>query len=220
MKTIRVEGLMFGAAILMAPAIAMGQIPAAGSSAAQNQAVQVAGMNPTDLSTNASAGVDTRLMQDKIFVRRVAVGGFAEVSLGKLAVQKSSNDEVKKLGQTMVDDHMALENDLKPAADELGVRMPTKLSKEDQDEFDKLSALSGTDFDKEYLAYTLRAHRKDLHEFRAEVASTIDSQIKDAMPGMEIMIAGHLYLVNRVALANGVPSAYKPGMPMPASPRK
>ena len=53
MKTIRVEGLMFGAAILMAPAIAMGQIPAAGSSAAQNQAAQVAGMNPTDLSTNA-----------------------------------------------------------------------------------------------------------------------------------------------------------------------
>ncbi len=221
MKTIRMEGLIFGAAILLAPIAAMAQIPAAGSSAAQNQsAAEMASLSINDISTNASAGVDTQLMKDKMFVHKVALGGFAEVHFGQLAAQKASSDDVKKLGQKLVDDHTMLDNDLKAAADELGVRTPAKMSKEDQDDFDKLSALSGTDFDKAYLTYALKAHRRDLHEFRAEVTQTNDPQIKEAIAGMEATVAGHLFMVNKLALANGVASAHKMGAPAPMAPPK
>lgn len=218
MKKLGMEGLIFGAAALLATA-AIAQIPTAGSSAAQNQvAGQLASVSPTDLSTNGSAGVDTQLMKDKIFVHKIAAGSFAEAHLGQLAAQKASNDDVKKLGQRMFDDHTAVENDMKPVADELGVRTPTKMAKEDQEEFDKLSALSGSDFDKEYLAYTLRSHRKDLHEFRTEIAQTNDPQIRETISGVEPMVVGHLYLVNKLALENGVPSARKPGGTVPPAP--
>ena len=218
MKKLAMKGLVVSTAALLA-STALAQIPAAGSSAAQNQiATQVASVSPTDLSMNASAGVDTQLMKDRIFVHRFTDGSFAEVHFGQLAVQKASSDDVKKLGQRMVDDHTTLDNDMKPVADELGVKAPTKLAKVDQEEFDKLSALSGSNFDKEYLAYTLKSHRKDLHEFRTEIAQTNDSQIRDTIIEVQPMIAGHLYLVNKLALANGVPTAYKPGSSATAAP--
>ena len=218
MKRLRLEGLVFGAAALLASSVAA-QIPAAGSSAAQNQiAGQVASVGPADLSTNASAGVDTQLMKDRIFVHRITDGTFAEAHLGQLAVQKASSDDVKKLGQKLVDDHTALDNQMKPVADELGVRTPTKLAKEDQEEFEKLNALSGTDFDKEYLSYTLRSQRKDLHEFRMENAQTNDVQIRDTISSVQPMVVGHLFMVNKLALENGVPSAHKPGGSAPSAP--
>jgi putative membrane protein len=153
MKMIRIQDLMFGAAVLLAPVALMAQIPAAGSSAAQNQSpAEMASLSPNDMSTNASAGVDTQLMKDRMFVHKIALGGFAESHFGQLAAQKAASDDVKKLGQKMVDDNATLYNEMKPAEDELGVRSPAKMSKEDQEEFDKLNSLSGTDFDKEYLA--------------------------------------------------------------------
>ena len=218
MKKLRLEGWIFGAATLFGSTV-LAQIPAAGSSAAQNQmSGQMASASPTDLSTNASAGVDTQLMKDRIFVHKMTDGGFAEAHFGQLAVQKASSDDVKKLGQKMVDDHTALDNNMKPVADELGVRAPSKLAKEDQEEFDKLSALSGSAFEKEYLAYTLRSQRMDLHEFRMEIAQTNDPLIRDTISGVQPIVVGHLYMVNKLALENGVPSAHKPAESAPPAP--
>jgi predicted outer membrane protein len=38
---------------------------------------------------------------DESFVMKAAMGGMAEVDLGKLAVEKATSDEVKKFGQLM-----------------------------------------------------------------------------------------------------------------------
>ena len=69
---------------------------------------------------------------DKKFVQGALQGGMAEVALGKLALEKSSNEDVKKFAQRMVDDHTKLGDDMKPVAEQLGVPMPTGLSKKDQ----------------------------------------------------------------------------------------
>lgn len=218
MRTIRIEGLMLGAAVLLAPMSIVAQIPNATGSAAQSQAAgQVAALNPADTSINSSAGVDTQLMKDRMFVRKATVGGYAEVQFGQLAAQKASSNDVKKLGQKLVDDRAVLDKEMSPAADELGVRAPEKMSKGDQEEFNKLSALTGAEFDKEYLTYSLMSHRKGLHEFHAEVAQTDDPVLKDALTNSTKVMAGHLYLVNKLALANGVPTAHK-GPPMMAPP--
>ena len=172
-----------------------------------------------DSSNNASVSNDTQLAKDKMFVRKASEGGFAEIQLGQLAAQKADSDDVKKLGQKMADDHALLNTEMKPVADDLGVRPADKMNKLAQDEYNKLTALSGTDFDKEYLAYMLKDHRKDLHDFRTEEAQTNFPELKDAAFDGAKLIAGHLYMVNKLAVANGVPSAYKASAP-PAAPPK
>ena len=210
MQMIRIEGLIFGAAVLLAPISVMAQIPHATGSSTQSQvASQVASLNPADTSINSSAGVDTKLMLDRMFVRKATSGGYAEVQFGKLAAQKASSDDVKKLGQKLVDDRSVIDLEMKPVADELGVRIPDKLDKGDQEEFNKLNSLNGTDFDKEYLTYSLMSHRKDLHAFRNEIAQTDDPAVKDAIANSTAIMVGHLYLVNKLALVNGVPTAHE-----------
>ena len=53
------------------------------------------------------------MTNDKKFVMDAAVGGMAEVELGKLAAEKATNPEVKQFGQRMVDDHTKANDELK-----------------------------------------------------------------------------------------------------------
>ena len=47
---------------------------------------------------------------DKMFVKKAMQGGMAEVQLGQLTLQKTSNDQVKQFAQRMIDDHTKLKN--------------------------------------------------------------------------------------------------------------
>ena len=54
---------------------------------------------------------------DQQFVMDVAHVGMAEVELGKLATEKASNEQVKKFGQRMADDHGKAGDELKALAE-------------------------------------------------------------------------------------------------------
>ena len=165
---------------------------------------------PAQDSSMHGATVDASQMKDKIFLRKVSERGMAQVQLGQLASQKASGSDVKKLGQTMVDDHTALNSELSPLIEEMGLKPPQKMNKMDQAEFDKLNGLGGTDFDKEYLAFETQDHRKDLREFKREQTSTTDPALKDAAAQGEKMIAGHLRLIEKLDAAHGVASMPTP----------
>jgi putative membrane protein len=156
-------------------------------------------------------------MQDKMFLRKAAEGGIAEVKLGQLAAQKASSDDVKAFGQKMVDDHTKLNAEMAQVADSIGVMLPKSINKEDQAEYDKLNALSGNDFDLEYLSFMVKDHHKDLHEFRIEAASHADPTLRDAVVKASAVIHEHAVMVDKLARAKGVPvPAHGGNKPAPA----
>ncbi len=157
-----------------------------------------------DGSQSGGAGTDAQGMKDKIFLRKAAQGGLAEVQLGQLASQKASSEDVKQFGQRMVTDHTRLNETMKPIADSLGVMVPTKLNKMDQAEYDKLNGMSGEEFDKEYLAYMTTDHHKDLKEFQSESESGGDPALKEAAANGLKVIARHTRMVERLDAAHGV----------------
>jgi putative membrane protein len=146
-----------------------------------------------------------QVMQDKMFLRKAAEGGIAEVKLGQLAAQKGSSDDVKAFGQKMVDDHTRLNKEMAQVADSMGVMLPKSMNKEDQAEYDKLNALSGNDFDVEYLSFMVKDHHKDLHEFRIEAASHADPTLRDEVVKASAVIHEHTVMVDRLARAKGIP---------------
>ncbi len=158
--------------------------------------MQDSGPNTGDVGQN---------MKDKMFLRKAAGGGLAEVQLGQLAAQKAGSDDVKALGQRMVDDHTKLNNDMAPIADSMGVRLPKSMSKENQAEYEKLNGLSGNDFDMEYLSFMVKAHHQDLREFRNEAAGTNDPTLHDAVEKGENVIHEHMVMVDKLAREKGVP---------------
>jgi putative membrane protein len=115
---------------------------------------------------------------DQKFIKEAAEGGMAEVELGKLAVQKAYSDDVKQFGQRMIDDHTKANNNLKGVASSLGVSLPQHLNAKDEATKERLSKLSGDQFDKAYMRDMVRDHKADVAAFRTESATGRDASIK------------------------------------------
>ena len=150
---------------------------------------------------NMSMGDKSQM--DKQFVQKAAEGGMFEVKMGQLAADKATSPDVKEFGQKMVTDHTALNDEMKPIAEKMGVTPSDQLEAKDQAMYDKLSALSGQDFDKEYLRMMVMDHRNDVREFRHEAQTTKDPQLKAAVMKGEKVITEHLHMVTSLAKKHG-----------------
>jgi putative membrane protein len=193
---------------IMSPALLFAQFGPPGTPTSQTQQNPPQQQIPSTPSTQDSApnsGDVGQVMQDKMFLRKATEGGIAEVKLGQLAAQKGSSEDVKAFGQKMVDDHTRLNNEMAQVADSMGVMLPKSMNKEDQAEYDKLNALSGNDFDMEYLSFMVKDHHKDLHEFRIEAASRADPTLRDEVVKASAVIHEHTVMVDKLARAKGIP---------------
>jgi putative membrane protein len=161
--------------------------------------------SPSTQDSGPNAGDVGQVMQDKMFLRKAAEGGIAEVKLGQLAAQKASSEDVKDFGQKMVDDHTRLNLEIAQVADSMGVMLPKSMNKEDQAEYDKLNGLSGNDFDVEYLSFMVKDHHKDLHEFRMEAGSHADPTLHNEVVKAQGVIHEHTVMVDKLARARGIP---------------
>src|SRR3954468_1889404 len=98
---------------------------------------------------------------DASFMKQAADGGMAEIALGNLAVSKASSDDVKKFGQRMVDDHSKANDQLKQLASSKGIDVPSELNAKDKATKERLSKLSGEQFDRAYMQHMVKDHTKD-----------------------------------------------------------
>ena len=119
-----------------------------------------------------------RKVDDKKFVKESALGGMAEVEMGKLATQKGSSEAVKQFGQRMVDDHSKANEQLKQAAAKSNIEIPASLDSKHQSHIDKLAKLSGPEFDKAYLKDQVKDHEHDVDKFKEEAQNGTDPNVK------------------------------------------
>lgn len=146
-----------------------------------NQTAQPSQNQSMSSSSSSNSGSSSAKLSaaDKMFVKKAAQGGMAEVELGQLATQKAQSDDVKKFGQRMVDDHTKANDQLKQIASQEGVQVPTSLDAKDQALKDHLSKLSGEQFDRMYMQHMVQDHRQDIAEFQKEANSGKDQSVKD-----------------------------------------
>ena len=165
-------------------------------------------------------GLTGQQMLDKKFIRSAAESGIGDIKLAQLALQKSSSPSVKELAQRMIDDHTAINKDMADVADEAGVMLPKKMSKQDQEEYEKLSNLSGKDFDTEYVIYIAKTHFQDLHAFHREAsAATMPALETEVLKALRTMHE-HLKLISETAAQEGItlpPRPQRPPKPMPVT---
>jgi putative membrane protein len=136
---------------------------------------QTPGVNgPTSQNaTDTMAKVD-----DKKFAKDAALGGMAEVELGKLAAQKASRDDIKQFGQKIVDDHTKANDQLKEVASKENIPIPDALDSKHQARIDKLSKLSGENFDKAFVKDQIKDHQAEVRDFSAEAQGGQDPNVK------------------------------------------
>ncbi|MGA8597574.1 MAG: DUF4142 domain-containing protein [Bryobacteraceae bacterium] len=128
-------------------------------------------------------------VDDKKFIKEAAMGGIAEVELGKIAEQKASSDQVKQFAQKMVTDHTKVNDQLKQIASQANVTIPDQLGKKFQSRIEKLNKLSGADFDKAYIKDQLKDHKEDVSAFQSESQNgtipTVQQFASQTLPTLE-----------------------------------
>jgi putative membrane protein len=140
---------------------------------------------------------------DTYFAIVAAQGGLAEVKLGQLAAEKASNPDVKAFGQKMVDDHTKANDQLKSIAQDEGLTLPGDVNQKQQATYDRLSKLSGAEFDKQYVKNMVEDHQEDVKEFRKEANSGKDEKIKSFASQTLPTLQQHLDMIKSIQAKMG-----------------
>ena len=132
------------------------------------------------------------------YMKTAAQGGMFEIEVGKLAASKAQNAEVKSFGQKMVTDHGKIGDDLKSVAAKKKATLPTEITAEQRETIDKLSKLSGADFDKEYVDMMVEDHEDDQDAFQTQADSGNDADVKAFAARNLPTIKAHLEMIKNI----------------------
>lgn len=166
-------------------------------------------------SPEAGAGVPgsedsmSRSFGDQMFVRDTLAGSTAEAQMSLLAEQRSPSSDVKQYGQNMVLIHNQLEDQLKPIAQQLGVKENPKLNKKQKQQVDALKTLSGPAFDQAYIQDMAKAQKHDVKQFKTEANAAQTPAIQQAAKMDEPVFSQHLQVLEQIAQNHNVTIATK-----------
>lgn len=102
------------------------------------------------------------------FIDAAMRGNLAEVSMGKLAENNSSNAKVKAFGTMLRTDHSKAYRDAGVAASAKGVNIPTEPTKDQQELYFKMEKMRGAEFDKEFAKHMVKDHKDDIKMYEKE----------------------------------------------------
>jgi putative membrane protein len=153
----------------------------------------------------AASGAQSLSQQDKTFVREAGAGSLAEADLGKLAEQNGATPAVREFGRWMATDHGLVANNWLKAilADENESFQPT-LTAQDKQLRRKLEAVSGTQFDREYIQAQVTDHEKTIPVFQKEARDGHNPMIKNFAENLIPVLQQHLAEAKALAAEPGV----------------
>ena len=128
---------------------------------------------------------------DSNFVETMIEDGMAEVELGKMAQQKARSRQVKDFAAMMVRDHTTAGKELKSVATHANIDM-AKIDADMNDHKDlreRLSKLSGMEFDREYIKAMVDDHEKAVKDTKDKAEGADNDHVKQwaakALPVLE-----------------------------------
>ncbi|WP_344851058.1 DUF4142 domain-containing protein [Pedobacter jeongneungensis] len=135
---------------------------------------------------------------DAKFTTKAAVGGMAEVELGKLALEKSSNAQVKEFATMMVKDHGMANAELMAIAKQKNITLPSTVDDEHKKKMDDLSKKTGADFDKAYVSAMVDGHKSTLKLMEDESKDGKDADLKAFATKTAPTVQSHLVMINKI----------------------
>ena len=141
---------------------------------------------------------------DKTFIADSAQDSLSEINFAKLALQKSTDPNIRKFATQMIKDHETLITSMKPLARKYHVDMPSGPSVLSRAKYQELKLQSGTSFDRAYVEKMVSDHHDDLTKFRDEEAKTSNADVKAAVAKGGAVIEKHTKMIDDIAQQGGI----------------
>ena len=141
------------------------------------------------------------------FLQKASEGQQAEIALGQLASERAADEQVKQFGEQMMKDHQKASSEIQQLASKEGVPLPTELTGKHKDKREQFARLSGKEFDRAYMGYMLRDHRKDVKEFERHAKAIKDPEVQQWAQGTLPLLKHHLRQARQIASSIGIEPA-------------
>ena len=151
-------------------------------------------------STEKLGGMPSQTLssQDNNYLRDITVSNLTEIQSSQMALQMSSNPQVKDFAQQMITDHTTAGTRVAAVASSKGATVPKMLDDKHKDMVDTLQGKSGTDFDKAYVDLQVKAHQATINLDQDEADNGNDPDIKSTAAGLLPTLKEHLNMAQRL----------------------
>lgn len=116
--------------------------------------------------------------RDAEFVYEVIGSNYGEIKLAELANQRSRNNEVKQIAQTLLNDHTASLNELKTLAQAKAISIPVEERPASKRKLEDMSDESGEDFDRGWCKEMMNLHDESIEKFQKRLENTNDNELR------------------------------------------
>jgi predicted outer membrane protein len=144
------------------------------------------------------AGEQPRYTGSHEFLIEAMQDTMAEIRVCELAMEKSTNHDVKTFAQKMIDEHGRFGRDLEQLAKEKQVEVPREVRREQKMTVDELSSLSGGIFEQRWIQYNIDVHERDIKVFHHYAGEEPDEDIRAMAKHAGDMMAKHLKLAHEL----------------------
>lgn len=127
---------------------------------------------------NAEKFEDNDMEKDADWVADVVESNYGEIKFATLATQRSSNTEVKRIAEMLVNHHTATLNDLKTLAQNKAISIPVEEGDDARRTTERFSDEAGKDFDKRWCKEMVDRHEESINKFEKRLDKTEDAELK------------------------------------------
>jgi putative membrane protein len=122
---------------------------------------------------------DNDMENDADFVANTVAANYGEIKFAQLAVDRSSNAEVKRIANMLVKDHTKVLGELKTFAQTKGITIPVEEDDEARRKTDRFSDEAGKDFDKKWCKELIDRHEESINKFEKRADKSEDAELKN-----------------------------------------
>jgi putative membrane protein len=126
------------------------------------------------------------------FAMKASQAHLAEIEVGRLAEERSQNADVKSYAKMIVDDHGKALPELTELTKKYNGPQPQPLDPEVMKEIERLAALSGAEFDREFVNMMVGDHEKAIELFRNQSQIALNTDVKDYVNSLLPKLEKHL----------------------------
>ena len=155
-------------------------------------------VNDSSQLTTADTAKASSGSADIQFADNAAIAGMTEVGLGKMAINRTSNQKIREFAHMMVADHGKANTELIELAKKKNITLPGALDTEHQKMTDSVSKLSGTDFARSYVNAMVEGHKKALALMQDEAANGKDADLKAFAAKTAPVVQMHLDAITKI----------------------
>jgi putative membrane protein len=138
-------------------------------------------------------------MTPERFVQIASAAGIAEVAFGKLAADQASMDDVRKFGRQMVEDHTKANKELASIAESKQIPIAKQMDAKHKDIEQRLTRLSGPQFDREYVMAQVKDHEDAVALFSSFSQNGQDRELRSFATQTLPKLKEHLSMIQEIA---------------------